>query len=437
MLAATSEGAWLAAILRVEAALAGAGSHLGLIPHNAAEAISAHCGVEGYDIGQLGREAVRYANPAAPIVNALRDKVGKEAASFVHLGATSQDVLDTAMMLIAQKGLGLVLEDLDRAARAASTLADRHRSTLMAARTLMQQAVPTTFGLKAAGWLSAIVDARVDVARVLGTRLAVQFGGAAGTLASLRARGLEVAQTMAAELGLREPLLPWHTTRVRVVEVANALGLAAGVAGKVALDVLLLAQTEVAEVSEGARAGQGGSSTLPHKHNPVQAIEILAAVRSVNAQIALLQGTMLQEHERAAGAWQAEWPALSETLRSAGGAVGRLADLLSGLEVDADRMRRNLDMTGGLIMAESVVMALSERVDGRTARTLVDRAVSVARSTGRRFVEVLKQDRDVSARLNEGELTEALNPATYLGASAQLIDRALDAYRRQGKETND
>jgi 3-carboxy-cis,cis-muconate cycloisomerase len=433
MLAATSERAWVAAMLQVEAALARAESRVGLIPGEIAEAISAHGSVDEYDIAQLGRDAARSANLVIALVSALRDKVGKEAAGFVHLGATSQDILDTAMMLIAQRGLGFVLEDLARVSDAAASLADRHRSALMAGRTLMQQALVTTFGLKAAGWLAAIVDARAEVNRVRETQLAVQFGGAAGTLSSLQDKGLEVARTMALELDLREPVLPWHTARTRVVEVADALGIAAGVAGKVALDVVLLAQTEVSEVSEGATEGKGGSSTLPQKRNPVQSIEILAAVRGVNAQVALLQGTLTQEHERAAGAWQAEWPALSETLRLAGGAASRLADLLAGLRVDPQRMRANLDLTGGLIMAESVVVALGKRVDRLTARKLVDAAVASATDGGRPFAEVLKQDRAIAAYLTPGQLTEALEPANYVGACGALIDRALEAYRRQAK----
>ncbi len=303
----------------------------------------------------------------------------------------------------------------------------------MAARTLLQQALPTTFGLKAAGWLTAIVEARSELSRVRRTRLAVQFGGAAGTLAALSDRGLEVARELAAELALPEPILPWHTARARVVELAAALGIAAGVAGKVALDVVLLAQTEVGEVSERAVAGRGASSTLPQKHNPVDAIEILAAVRGISAQVALLQAAMVQEHERAAGAWQAEWPAFAETLRLAGGAAFRLASLLAGLQVDPDRMRRNLDLTEGRIMAEHVVMLLGERVDRVMARALVDAAVATATSTGRPFKAVLQEDPAITAYLHPDELAVALDPAGYLGVAGLLIDRALAAYRAYQK----
>jgi 3-carboxy-cis,cis-muconate cycloisomerase len=333
------------------------------------------------------------------------------------------------MMLIVRRGLDLLLADLEQAAGAAATLADRHRATLMAARTLLQQALPTTFGVKAAGWLVAIVEARSELLRVRGTRLAVQFGGAAGTMAALSDRGLDVARELATELGLAEPTMPWHTARARVVEVATALGVAAGVAGKVAIDVVLLAQTEVGEVSERTVAGRGTSSALPQKHNPVDAIEILAAVRGINAQVGVLLGAMVQEHERAAGAWQAEWPAVAETLRLAGGAVFKLGSLLAGLQIDPERMRRNLDLSGGSIMAEHVVMLLGERIDRVMARALVDAAVSTATSTGRPFKDVLREDRAITTYLKPEELAIALEPSGYLGVADALIDRALAAYR--------
>src|SRR5438445_10460280 len=431
MLATVSDRAWVQAMLDVEAALARAEARIGLIPAAAADGIAGHCRVDAFDVAQLGRAAVRSANPVIPLVNALRAAVPRDAAPYVHHGATSQDILDTAMMLIARRALDIVLTDLDRAAAAAATLADRHRATIMAARTLLQQALPTTFGLKAAGWLVAIVESRSELTRVAQTRLAVQFGGAAGTMAALADRGLDVAHELSAELALSEPTLPWHTARARVVEVASALGVAAGVAGKGALDVVLLAQTEVGEVSERTGAGRGGSSALPQKHNPVDPIEILAAVRGINAQVAVLQAAMLQEHERAAGAWQAEWPAFGETLRLAGGAVSRLASLLAGLQVDTERMRRNLDLSGGSIMAEHVVMMLGERVDRVMARALVDAAVATATSAGRPFRDVLREDKTIGAHLNESELGSALDPGRYLGVSDALIDRALVAYREQ------
>jgi 3-carboxy-cis,cis-muconate cycloisomerase len=434
MLTTVSDRAWVQAMLDVEAALARAESRLGLIPTTAADGIAGHCRVDEFDVAQLGRAAVRSANPVIPLVNALRAAVARDAAPYVHHGATSQDVLDTAMMLIARRGLDLILTDLARAAAAAATLADRYRATLLAARTLLQQALPTTFGLKAAGWLVAIVEGRAELVRVAQSRLAVQFGGAAGTMAALSDRGLDVARELAAELTLAEPTLPWHTARARVVEVASALGVAAGVAGKVALDVVLMAQTEVGEVAEGTAAGRGGSSALPQKRNPVDAIEVLAGVRGINGPIAVLQAAMVQEHERAAGAWQAEWPALAETLRLAGGAVSRLASLLAGLQVDPERMRRNLDLSGGRIMAEHVVMLLGERIDRVMARALVDAAVSAATATGRPFKDVLTEDSAITTHLRPQELAAALDPSGYLGVADRLVDRALAAYRAEKGE---
>jgi 3-carboxy-cis,cis-muconate cycloisomerase len=437
MLQATSDRAWLSAMLRVEAALARVESRLRLVPQNAADSIEAACVAERYDVALIGVDAAESANPVVPLVRALKAEVGEEAAPFVHLGATSQDILDTAMMLIARDGLGLMTTDLDRAAEAAAGLAEKHRSALMAARTLMQQALPTTFGLKAAGWLTSIAEARFELDRLRRTRLAVQFGGAAGTLASLEDRGLEVATQLAAELHLQEPVGPWHTHRARVVEIANALGMAASVAAKIALDVILMAQTEVAEVAEAAREGKGESSTLPQKHNPVESVAILAAARGVNAQVGLLQQAMVQEHERAAGAWQAEWPALCEALRLAAGSVSRLADVLSGLNVDTARMRQNLDASGGLVMAESVVMALSKQLDSVSARQLVERLVKASGSSGKSFDRLLREDREITSKLDGAALAAALEPGNYLGAAEQLIDRALEAYQTGRRKEHD
>lgn len=429
MLEAVSAAAWVQAMLDVEAALARIESRAGLIPVSAADAIAAHCQAKEFDMAELGRKAVDAANPVVPLVSVLRGRVPKEAAPFVHYGATSQDILDTAMMLIVRRALDLILQDLMRAAAAAAELADRHRATVMAARTLMQQALVTTFGLKAAGWLTSIIEARAMLSDIRDHRLALQFGGAAGTLAALSDRGRDVSRQLAAELGLWDPVMPWHTARARIAELGSALAIATGAAGKVALDIVLLAQTEVEELSEPAAAERGGSSTLPQKRNPVTSIEILAAVRAINAQASLLLGTMLQEHERAAGAWQSEWPAVTEALRLAGGAVARLADVLEGLDVNSERMRRNLDLSGGLIMSEHVVVMLAERTDLVTARKLVDAVISASGKSGRPFKECLLDDQEITRHLTREQLESALDPAKYLGVSDQLIDRALEASR--------
>jgi 3-carboxy-cis,cis-muconate cycloisomerase len=429
MAEAVSDTAWIQAMLDVEGALARAEASAGLISPAAADEIVAHCQAGVFDIEGIGREAAETANPVVPLVRALRAKVSKPVASDVHRGATSQDVLDTAMMLIARRGIAVMLEDLDQAAGAAAALADRHRSTLMVGRTLLQQALVTSFGLKAAGWLVPIVEAKGRLASLRDRRLALQFGGAVGTMAALGDHGPAVAQRLAAALRLQEPVLPWHAARTRMAELGAALAIAAGVAGKVALDVVLLAQTEVAEVREAPAPGRGASSTMPQKHNPVAAVEILAAVRGVNAQAGLLFGALLQEHERAAGGWQAEWPALTEAFRLAGGATARLASLLGSLEVDVLRMRRNLELTGGLVMSERLMMLLTQRTDAATARHLVEAAVATSSESGRPFRDVVEKDRAIGAHLDATQLAQAFEPSTYLGATAVLIDRAIAAYR--------
>jgi 3-carboxy-cis,cis-muconate cycloisomerase len=429
MRAAVSDAAWVQAMLDVEAALARAEAKVGVIPEDVAEEIASHCRVGEFDVEQIGRDAVDSANPVVPLVKALRASVSNDAAPHVHQGATSQDILDTAMMLIARRAIDVMLEDLDEAAPSAAALADRHRATVMAGRTLLQQASVTTLGLKAAGWLMAIMEARDAL---IGTRdffLALQFGGPVGTLAALSERGLKVVPEMAAELNLVKPPLPWHTNRTRVARLASAVAIAAGVAGKIGLDAVLLAQTEVGEARERPVPGRGGSSAVPHKANPVAAVEILAAVRGANAQAGVLLGTMLQEHERAAGAWQAEWHAVSELFRLAGGATSRLARLLAFLEVDAERMRKNLEVSGGLIMSEQVMIALAERTDMATARNLVEAAVSKAAESRRPFREVLQADAAITTHLNSDELARALEPSNAIGASSSLIDRALGHYR--------
>ncbi len=333
--AAVSDGAWLEGMLEAERALAVASSRAGLISTDAATAIAARCEPSLYDIDRLAAEGAAVANPAEPLVRALRERVGGEHARDVHRGATSQDVIDTAAMLVARQGRLLVVGELDGAAAECARLAGEHRSTPMAARTLLQQAVPTTFGYKAAGWLAGLLEARGAVERVA---LPAQLGGAAGTLAAFGDRGPEVLTLFAAEVGLAEPLVPWHTHRAPVAGLAAALSGAARAAAKIGLDVVLLAQTEVAEVRE---ASGGASSTMPHKRNPAKAVLARACARAALAQTALLADGE-HEHERAAGAWQAEWGALSAALGYTGGALAAARECLAGLEVDDVRMRANM-----------------------------------------------------------------------------------------------
>jgi 3-carboxy-cis,cis-muconate cycloisomerase len=329
--------AWLRAMLDVEAALARAQARLGLVSEAAAEAVAAACEPDGeYDVEGLGRSAADAGNPVVPLVRAIRERAGA-AADAVHRGATSQDVLDTAVMLLARDALVPVRADLHAAADAAARQAVMHRDTVVTGRTLLQHAVPTTFGLKAAGWTAGLDGAagRLDAVVHL---LPVQLGGAAGTLAGQEGRGAQVVAALAAELGLAEPVLPWHTVRLPIADLAGSLGAAAGVVGKIGLDVVLLAQSEVAEVREGV-PGRGGSSAMAHKNNPVAAVSArAAALRAPGLVATLLTAAQLQEHERAAGGWHAEWLALADLLRTVGSAAAWIRDCLEHLEVDAARM---------------------------------------------------------------------------------------------------
>ncbi len=372
---AVSDRAWLEGLLDAERALAAANAQAGALPAAAAAMIAAACHADLYDERELAEQGRGAGNPVEPLVRALRAQVGEEHAAFVHHGATSQDILDTAAMLVAQRACGLIDAELERVADLCAALAEAHRGTVMAARTLLQQAVPTTFGLKAAGWLVGVVEARRRLDEVAGS-LPAELGGAAGTLAAFGDRGLEIARLFAAELGLREPVLPWHTHRTPVTDLAGALAGTAAALGKIATDVVLLAQTEVAEVAE---AGGGASSTMPHKRNPVAAVLAEACVRHVRANVALLYESGVQEHERATGAWHAEWAALSTALGATAGAAAAAARSLDGLQVDAERMRANLS-PDVLSEAERVGIAAARPDDYLgSANELIDRALALPR----------------------------------------------------------
>jgi 3-carboxy-cis,cis-muconate cycloisomerase len=421
---ATSDSAWLQAMLDAERALAAAEAQAEVIPRSAAEAIAAACRAELFDpdsIAELGRAA---GNPAEPLVRALTDAVEGDAARYVHWGATSQDIVDTAAMLVARRALGLILEVLDGVSEECASVARAHRSTPMAGRTLLQQAVPTTFGLKAAGWLVSVREGRRALARIREERLAVQLGGAAGTLAALADRGPEVLRLFAAELGLPAPTLPWHANRVRIAELAGALAAAAVPPAKIALDVALLAQTEVAEVADSEA---GGSSTMPHKRNPVGSALTIACARQVHGYAAVLTSSASQEHERGVGGWHAEWHALSGALAYCGGAGAAVQRLLQGLEVDAERMAENLQLTGGLVATERVSLVLGTRLGRQAAHDIVAEAAARVGSNGTALADELAGDNRVE--LARDELEAALDPSTYLGAAETFVDRALQLYR--------
>ena len=418
--AAVAPRAWLEAMLEAERALAAAGAAADLVPPEAAAEIGKACDADRFDAGALAVEGRAAGNAAEPLVRALAGAVGQDASRWVHRGATSQDVVDTAAMLVARSALAAIVGEADRVAAACARLAREHRSTPMVARTLLQQAVPTTFGLKAAGWLVAVVGARDALVRVRHERLAAQLGGAGGTLSAFGEQGVAVLEAYARELGLLVPTLPWHADRTRVAELGAALGAAAGVAAKIALDVQLLAQTEVGEVAEG---DAGGSSTMPHKRNPVGATLARACAELATAHAGVLERALVGEHERAAGVWHAEPAALSGALAYAGGALHALAGSLEALVVDPEAMRRNLDSTGGLVLAERVALLLMDSHPRAEAQTIVREAAARARETDTSFRDALLAD--TRAGLDAAALADALDPETYLGAAGALVDRAL------------
>jgi 3-carboxy-cis,cis-muconate cycloisomerase len=441
--AATDGQAWLRAMLDTEAALARALERAGLAPAGAGLAVTAAAAQETFDVAALGRRAALSGNPVPGLVAALRKAVPPDAADTVHRGATSQDIIDTAAMLLARAALAALAADLATAADGCARLAAAHRDTLMAGRTLLQQAVPITFGLVAAGWLTGLDEAGETVGRVRHQRLAVQFGGAAGTLASLGADGPAVARLFAAELGLAVPVLPWHTDRSRVLDVAAACAGASAALAKIARDVTLLAQSEVGEVREGGGRGgerRGGSSAMPHKQNPVAAIAVLGCTRRVPGLAATLIAAAEQEHQRAAGAWHAEWETFADLLRVTGSAASWGADLTGGLIVDPARMRANLDATRGLPLAERVSELLAPALGRAAAHDLVARASAHAVAVGGTLRESLLGEPELAgwmdgAGITRAQVEAALDPAGYLGSAAAFTDAALAAHARRSLPT--
>ncbi|NEW76613.1 3-carboxy-cis,cis-muconate cycloisomerase [Streptomyces rhizosphaericus] len=404
--AATGDTAFIQAMLDAEAALARV-----VAPAGAAEAVAGAARAELYDVRDLALRARSGGNPVIPLVADLTAAVAgtdAEAASYVHRGATSQDIVDTATMLVAARALPLIVTDLERTAAELARLAAAHRDTPMPGRTLTQHAVPTTFGLKAAGWRALALDARD---RLTALRPPAQLGGAAGTLAAFDG-GVPLLGRFAEETGLAEPGLPWHTLRTPVADLGTALAFAVGALGKLAADVLVLSRTEIGEVAEGAG---GGSSAMPHKSNPVRATLMAAAARQAPGLAATLLGSLAAEDERPGGAWHAEWQPLRELLRLAGGAARDAVDLASGLRVFPDRMAANLGVTDGLIVSERLIAVLVPGL-GRV------RAKEVLAEAAREGVGVSEA---LSGVLAPERLRELMDPTTYVGAAPALTMRAL------------
>jgi 3-carboxy-cis,cis-muconate cycloisomerase len=428
MEAVWSDEAAVVAMLAFEEALAAAEAEAGVIPAAAAAPVAATVARRDIDVTALADAASIAGNTAIPLVKALTAKVREadpEAAKWVHYGATSQDVMDSGLVLQLRETFRVVEADLARAMAAAAVLAKAHRDTPMAGRTWLQQALPITFGLKMAGTLDALMRHRDRLAEARPRILALQFGGAAGTLASLADKGPEVARLLAARLDLSLPDTPWHGQRDRILEAASLMAGLVATAAKVARDVALMMQTEVGEVTEPAAPGRGGSSTMPHKRNPALSATILGAAGLAPQLLAAIAAGGAGEHERFAGGWQSEWLALPELARLTGGVMARLAELLEGLEVKPERMRANLDATGGLLMAEAVQMALAPAFGRLVAHDRIEAACRRAVGEGRALLDVLAEDGEITAHAPHERLAELLDPAGYLGAAGIFVDRVL------------
>jgi 3-carboxy-cis,cis-muconate cycloisomerase len=433
-----TDEAWLQAMLDVEVALARAQAGLGIVPEAAVAAIASAARAERIDLVALSVQSRGAANPVVRLVEVLTAEVARidpTAAEYVHRGGTSQDILDSAAMLLAARVLRTIDADLDRCAQALARLARTHRATPMAGRTLTQHAVPITFGLKAAGWLTLVLDARDRVRRLVETGLPAQLGGAAGTLASYveYARlagaatggddpGIALIDAFARELGLPAPVLPWHALRTPLADIGAVCGLVTGAVGKLALDVQGMSRTEVGEVAEPAADGRGVSSAMPQKRNPVLATLIIAAARQVPLYATVLAQALLAEDERSAGGWHAEWQPLRECLRLAGGAAATAAELAEGLSVFPQRMRDNLARTGGTIVSERLGVVLAPVLGKATAKKLLGR---LALAGAGRFEEALLNAPELAGRLSAEELKRVLDPERYLGSAESLVDRAL------------
>ncbi len=421
-------------MLDFEAALSRAQAQEGIIPAEAVAAIIACCDAGKFDIDALTTDAAQAGNLAIPLVRQLTAMVAKnnkESARYVHWGATSQDVIDTGMILQLREAIDLIVTDLAVLADICAGLAKQHVHTVMIGRTWMQHALPVTLGMKVAGWLDAIMRHQERLSQLQQRVLVLQFGGAAGTLASLGNQGLTVASAIAHDLELALPALPWHAQRDRMAEVASVLGMLTGTLGKIARDIALHSQTEVAELAEPAAAGRGGSSTMPHKRNPVGCAATLTAATRVPALVATMLSGMVQEQERALGGWQAEWDTLPEIACLCAAALRHMTYVISGLQVDKEQMRANIDITRGLVMAESVSLALAEHIGREAAHQLLERACTLAVEKRQTLLQVLSAHADVTRYLSRAALEQCLDPLAYTGEAASFVERVLAAHMQR------
>lgn len=417
-------------MLDFEAALARAQAQVQVIPNEAAIAIAKSCNANLLDFEALARDGALAGNLAIPLIKQLTTLVAKdsgEAAKYVHWGATSQDAIDTGSVLQVRDALRLIDQQLLELSSALVVHVKQHRNTLMAGRTWLQHALPISLGLKIAAWLDAVIRQRQRLEEIKPRILVLQLGGAVGTLASLGSKGIAVSTALAKDLALAMPAMAWHSQRDRIAEVATVLGLLVGTLGKIARDVSLSMQTDVAELAEPAAKGRGGSSTMPHKRNPIGCSVALSAAVRVPGLVSTLLAAMPQEHERGLGGWQAEWDTLPEIALLTAGALSRMTEVIVGLEIDVQRMKANLERTNGLIMAEAVTMALGAHIGRLKAHAVIEQACHRAINESRYLGDALAQEPLLQTHLNSQELEQLMNPDNYLGATQQFIDRVLSA----------
>ena len=423
-----SDEARIQGMLDFEAALARAEATSGIVPASQAQIIAGKCRAEHFNFSVIAKDAALSGNLAIPLVKKLTEivaHVDKDAARFVHWGATSQDVIDTGCILQMRGAFNLIDQDLARLSGSLVTLAETHRATPIVARTWMQQDLPTTFDFIVAGWLDAVSRHRNRLAEIKPRVLTLQFGGAVGTLAALGGRGPEVAKALADDLRLSLPSIPWHAHRDRIGEIATTLGLCTGTLGKIARDISLHAQTEIAELAEPIFEGRGGSSTMPQKRNPVTCAVVLAAATRIPGLVATLLSAMPQEEQRGLGGWHAEWETLPDIVRLSGGALHHLVEMLPGLEVDTQRMRHNLELTNGLIFAEAVAMALGDRMGKMPAHLVVEAACKKAREQNRHLKDMLREESGLRGHLTPADLESLFDVRNYLGSADEFIRRVV------------
>jgi 3-carboxy-cis,cis-muconate cycloisomerase len=419
-----SDPSILQAMLDFEVALARAEAQLKIIPQSAARAIARAARAEDYDAAKLAQETLRAGTPGISLAKALRKKVQQEdapAADFVHWGATSQDVADTAIILLLKKAVAILDADLARIEKALDGLVTKHKKTVMLGRTLLQPAPPITMGLKVTGWLGSFRRGRARLSRASSDAMLLQLGGASGTLAALGNKGIQVSELMAAQLGLKVPDSPWHTHRDRLADVVCACGMLTGSLGKMARDISLLMQHEVSEAAEPGGAGRGGSSTMPQKRNPIASAVALAAANRVPGLVAAFLSQMVQEHERGVGGWQAEWPTLAAVIQSTGVALSSMAEAAEGLSIDSARMKQNVESTRGAIFAEKAALLMSGKTGRETAHKILQQASDPKRLRNSTLAETLAENPET--KLDKSALAKLEDPQDYLGSAQEFTAR--------------